>query len=149
MHAGDIDLLAATRSDVDRFAEALGDFECLVAPQWMSASKQYFARFLVEGAEVEVSTVESPDTGPSECTGAGPWERFDMTPLGDYIVPTVAMELRLVSELVRDRPDRIRPLIVFLRERGYDSDLLERSMEHRAVAEEIRRSVRAELALRG
>ena len=95
------------------------------------------------------STVESPDSGPSECTGAGPWEHFDLTPLGGYLVPTVAMELRLVSELVRNRSDRIDPLVVFLRDRGYDSGLLERSIEHRSVAEEIRANVLAELARRG
>ena len=49
-------------------------------------------------------------------------------------MPVVALELRLVSELVRDRADRYEPLIGHLARHGCDVDLVRRSMADREVA---------------
>jgi hypothetical protein len=132
--AGDIDVLVAQRADVDAFAAALTGFPCATPPTWLADARQYFARFDVGGAEVEVSTVEWPvETDTVECAGPGPWKHYVDVAVGEHLVPAVRLELRLVSELVRDRPDRIRPLISHLRQHGGDLDLVRRSMQDRGV----------------
>ncbi|MEV4060289.1 hypothetical protein [Nonomuraea dietziae] len=47
--AGDIDLLAARREDVDTVAAALSAFPCLYAASWLPETSQYFARYEVNG----------------------------------------------------------------------------------------------------
>jgi hypothetical protein len=132
--ARDVDILVTRRADVDRFAAALSRFTCLVAPVWLPASRQYFARFEVEGIEVEVTTVEQAvDTDTFECVGPGPWEHFVEVRFGRHVVPVIRLELRLVSELVRDRPDRYEPLIEHMRCHGSDFQLVQRAMKDRAV----------------
>jgi hypothetical protein len=44
--------------------------------------------------------------------------------VGEHVVPAVALELRLASELVRERSDRITPIVEHLRSRGADIELL-------------------------
>ena len=132
--ASDVDVLVAQRSDVDTFAAALAEFPCLTSPAWLAEDRQYFARFNLGGVDVEFSTVEWPvDTDTSECTGSGPWKHYVNIAIGPYLVPTVGLELRLVSELVRNRPDRYRPLIGHIRQRGGDLDLVHRSMQDLGV----------------
>jgi hypothetical protein len=105
--AGDVDILMAGRDDVDRFAATLSGFPCSDSPVWLSDARQYFARFQVDQTDVEISTVEWPaDTDTFECIGPGPWEHYVQVTLGTHVVPAVSLELRLVTELVRDRPDR-------------------------------------------
>jgi hypothetical protein len=43
-------------------------------------------------------------------------------------VPTANLELRLITEVWRDRPDRYTPLIAYLREHGCDLDLIRRGL---------------------
>lgn len=132
--ARDVDILVARRADVDRFAIALSRFTCLLAPAWLPDAHQYFARFEVEEIDVEVSTVERPvDTDTFECIGRGPWEHYVEVRFGAHLVPVVRLELRLVSELVRDRPDRYMPLIEHMRLHGADLHLLQNAMNDRAV----------------
>lgn len=132
--ARDVDILVARRVDVDEFAAALSRFTCLVAPVWLPDTQQYFARFEVEEIEVEVSTVErSVDTDTFECMGRGPWEHYVGISFGTHVVPVIGLELRLVSELVRDRPDRYAPLIEHMRLHGADLFLVQKAMSDRAV----------------
>lgn len=132
---GDIDLLVAERGAVDRFAAALADFPCLDPPAWLPAAQQYFTHFVVDGIKVGASTVEAPvATDTVECAGRGPWEHYVDVPIGRHVVPAVALELRLVSELVRGRPDRSEPLLAHLRAHGGDFDLVRRAMADRGVA---------------
>jgi hypothetical protein len=51
-----------------------------------------------------------------------------MLPCGPYQVPTVNLELRLITEVYRNRPDRIRPLTAHLRAHGNDLDLVRRGL---------------------
>ena len=147
--ASDVDILARQRSDVDRFAAALAEFPCLTRPVWLAEAQQYFARFDVNGADVEISTVEWPAaTDTIECAGSGPWRHFTRIAYGRHILAVVSLELRLVSELVRDRPDRYEPLIKHLRLHGADVELVLRSMRDRAVDPILQKHVSSQLQLR-
>ncbi|WP_326662616.1 hypothetical protein [Streptomyces sp. NBC_00385] len=131
---GDVDILVRRREDVDGFAAGLSGFPCLDAPAWLPDARQYFARFRVDGTEVEISTVEHPaDTDTFECAGSGPWTHWVHAGIGRHVVPVVGLELRLVSELVRNRPDRIGPLIAHMRVHGADLPLVRRAMSERKV----------------
>jgi hypothetical protein len=144
---GDIDILMGERRDVDRFAEALSPYPCLAPPGWIAVSSQYYTSFLLDGYEVGASTVEQPTPADTfECIGTGPWTHYVELPVGGHAVAVVRLELRLVTELVRGRPDRYEPLLSFLRSRSPDLALIERAMEDRDVAAHLRKHVAARLA---
>ncbi|MFI6736188.1 hypothetical protein ACIBI9_24970 [Nonomuraea sp. NPDC050451] len=144
---GDIDLLAARREDVDEFGAALAAFPCLHAVSWLPESSQYFARYEVHGVKVEMSTVErEADSDGMECVGRGPWQHYVWIACGSHQVPTVRLELRLATELVRDRADRYEPLLDHMSAHGCDFDLLHRAMRDQGVSAERRRLVRDRLA---
>jgi hypothetical protein len=143
---GDIDLLAARREDVDEFAAALAAFPCLYPASWLAECSQYFVRYEVHGAIVEMSTVErETDSDAMECVGRGPWQHFVWVECGPHRVPAVRLELRLASELVRDRADRYEPLLEHLRAQGCDLDLLDRAMTAQGLSVERRRLVQDRL----
>jgi len=128
--AGDVDILMARRGDVDRFAAALSGSPCLVPPAWLPDARQYFARFQVEQIVVEISTVERPG-GTETSEWIGPWRHYVQIKLDTHLVPAVCLELQLVTELVRDRPDRYTPLIEHMRQHSADLPLLLKAMrEH-------------------
>jgi hypothetical protein len=138
----DVDLLLASRHDLDRFAVALAGFRRRTSPTWIAESEQYFARFEVEGVDVELSTVERlVPTDTWECAGVGPWRHHVLVDIGQHVVPAVSLELRLVTELVRGREDRYEPLINYLHEHGADRSLVERSMRDRGVGAALRQHV--------
>lgn len=139
---GDIDLLAARREDVDVFGAALASFPCLHAVSWIPESSQYFARYEVHGVKVEVSTVERQvDSDGMECVGRGPWQHYVWIACGSHQVPAVRLELRLASELVRDRADRYEPLLDHMSAQGFDFDLLHRAMKAQKLSAERQRLV--------
>jgi hypothetical protein len=127
---GDLDITLKERSDVDAFGAALSCFDCLEPAAWLPEMRQYYANYLVNGVEVGLSTVEiETDSDTIETYGPGLWEQhYSLLPCGPYQVPTVDLELRLISELHRDRPDRYKPLIAYLREHGCDLDLVRRGL---------------------
>ena len=127
---GDLDLLFLDRAGVDAFAAALAPFDCLEKPAWLSKMRQYYANYSVNGVEVGLSTVEvETEADVVETFGPGPWEKhYSPLPCGPYLVPTVDLELRLITELYRDRPDRYTPLIAYLQEHGCDLDLVRRGL---------------------
>ncbi|MEU4782428.1 hypothetical protein [Micromonospora sp. NPDC023633] len=132
--AGDIDILVARRTDVDSIAAALSRFPCLHPPVWLPDARQYFAHHQVEQIDVGASTVERPaDTDALECTGTGPWQHYVQVQCGKYVVPAVRLELRLGSELYRDRPDRYMPLIDHMRVHGADLHLVRKVVAERGV----------------
>lgn len=143
---GDIDLLAARREDVDRFAAALAPFPCLHAASWLPESAQYFARYEVHGVKVEMSTVERQvDSDGMECVGRGPWRHYVWVACGPHRVPAVRLELRLATELARDRADRYEPLLDHMSVRGCDLALLHRAMRDHGLPAERRHLVRNRL----
>jgi hypothetical protein len=139
---GDVDILVKDRSTVDLFSRALSDFPAINAPVLLEEAKQYFANHNVEGVDVGFSTVEwETDSEALECIGSGPWEHFSLLPCGEHIVPTVALELRLVSDVTRNRPDRYRPIAEFLGAHSYDLDLVLRGFTARRIPPERQREV--------
>ncbi len=140
--AADIDILVRERADVDAFGAALAPFPCLFTPAWLPEARQYYANYDVQGVEVGISTVEvETEADTVETFGRGPWQHFDLLPVGPYSVPVVALELRLLTELFRDRPDRFTPIMGFLRERGADLKLIRRGLDRAGVPPERRDAV--------
>ena len=139
---GDIDILVARRSEVDRFAAALSGFRCPEPPAWLPDARQYFAHFQVNEIDVEASTVEVPtDTDTFEGIGRGPWQHYVDLDFGKHTVPAVVLELRLVSELVRNRPDRYMPLIEHMRSHSVDLQLTQRAMSDRGVDPKLQQCI--------
>lgn len=126
LSVSDIDLLAKNRTAVDDFATAMEGFPVLAAPRLLEECGQYFASFEVDGIHVEVSTVEFvSESDFKEVTGQGPWIHQFSLDLGEAAVPVVALELRLATELIRNRADRYLPLIQHFRQAGETSLLIE------------------------
>jgi hypothetical protein len=130
MPASDVDVLFRRRDAIDAWATALRDVaEEMELPIWLDGSRQYFARLAVDDVVVELSTVEiDADTDTGECVGSGPWLHFDRVPCGTHRVPNVALELRLVTEVARQRPDRWEPIVAYFRSHPCDVTLVERGL---------------------
>ncbi|MEU4233906.1 hypothetical protein AB0F17_57350 [Nonomuraea sp. NPDC026600] len=144
---GDVDVLVARREDVDTVAAALSSFPCLYAASWFPESSQYFARYEVNGVQLEISTVEhETDSDEMECIGRGPWQHYVLITCGSHRVPVVRLELRLATELLRDRSDRYEPLLDHMATQGFDADLLDRAMAARGLSVERQRLVHDRLA---
>lgn len=144
--AGDVDILVARRDAVHRFATALSGFPCRTSPVWLAHGRQYFAKYRVNQIDVEISTVEWPaDTEPLECVGPGPWEHYVQVTLGTHVVPAVNLELRLATELVRNRPDRYAPMIEHMWLRGADLQLLVKAMRAQELNPALRDRVLGQL----
>ncbi len=125
----DIDLLARTREDVDFVCDQFRENLEPGCPQFIQGSMQYYAAFTYQGEKLEVSTVEAESESDTlETYGSGPWRHYSMIRIGSVGIPVVALELRLVSEIIRRREDRIDILVNHLRENGFDRDLLERAL---------------------
>jgi hypothetical protein len=140
--ARDIDILVKERGDVVALGSVLTSFKCISAPSWLSEGRQYYANYEVNGVEVGISTVEvETDSDTNETLGRGPWEHFSLIPCGPYAVPTVSLELRLITELFRNRLDRSGPIIRYMRLNGCDIALVRRGMEAgrlpRALCEDV------------
>jgi hypothetical protein len=143
---GDIDLLLGRREDVDAFGAALSAFPCLYPAAWIPVSAQYFARYEVNGAELELSTIEQRADSDDIEVGSGPWRHYVLIACGSRQVPVVRLELRLVSELLRDRADRYDPLLDHLGTHGFDAGLLRRALDARRIPAHQRRLVHDRLA---
>ncbi|SEH35674.1 hypothetical protein [Magnetospirillum fulvum] len=143
---GDVDFLARTRADVDRFARALAAYRCLTPPTWMPCCVQYYAAFEVDGVQVDISTVESPSQSTFiEAFGSGPWTHFSEIAVGDTRVAVVAPELRLATELCRDRKDQAESIAAWMRDHGYDAPLLRNAMDARGIDAATQSSVMASI----
>jgi hypothetical protein len=143
---GDIDILVKERESVDVFNSALASFKCLFSPAWVPEARQYYAEYEVKGVGVGISTVEvETESDGLECVGRGPWEHYVLLSCGPYTIPAVALELRLVSELTRDRPDRYMPLIGHMQVNGCDIELVRRGMDARGISQAFQEKVLSQL----
>jgi hypothetical protein len=115
---------------------------------WLPSSRQYYGNYDVDGVEVGFSTVEiETEADTIETYGRGPWEHYSLVVCGPYQIPVVALELRLITELARRRPDRSGPLVEHMRMHGCDLPYLRRGFGGgRLPADTIQE---AEEALRG
>lgn len=146
MPAADVDILVRERASVDAFGSALSPFPGLFGPAWVPEARQYYANYDVSGVEVGISTVEvETDADTIETFGRGPWEHFTFLPCGQYSVPAVALELRLITELFRNRPDRYGPLIQHMRAKGCDIELIRRGMNTAGLPQALREDVLRQL----
>jgi len=68
-----------------------------------------------------------------------------MLPCRAHRVPVVALELRLVTELVRQRPDRYTPIIAALRARGCDLAFVRRALDVAGLSPDVRAEVLAQI----
>ncbi|RAI45313.1 hypothetical protein CH341_04795 [Rhodoplanes roseus] len=144
LEPGDVDLLVTERAHVDTFARALRSYRCLASPTWLQSAGQYYAAFDVDGVKVEASTVEWPsDSAFVEAIGSGPWEYFSDIAAGDRLVAVVAIELRLATELRRDRRDRVDAIVRWIRYHGCDLQLLTHAMGARGIDTGTQSSVMA------
>jgi hypothetical protein len=144
--AADVDILVRERDGVEAIGAALSPFKCLSAPGWLPGSAQYYANYDVHGVEVQISTVEiETEADIHETFGRGPWEHFTSIPCGPHTVPTVALELRLVTELSRQRPDRYQPIIRHIRAKGCDIALIHRGMGAAGLPQDVRENVLKQL----
>ncbi|WP_143659562.1 hypothetical protein [Streptomyces sp. MP131-18] len=140
---GDVDILVGRRQDVEAVAEALADVPCVTAPRWIEVSRQYFARYSLDGVHFEVSTVEVPcEEDGWEGQGPGPWRHYVPVDCGGHRIDCVSLELRLTTEFLRDRPDRYEPILAHLGTHGADLELLHRSMTVREVPEAFAHLIR-------
>jgi hypothetical protein len=145
--AADIDILVKERQAVHLFADALKPFQCTIPPTHLKEQRQYYAEFIIDGVEVGVSTVEvETQSDAIETYGSGPWLHFEYLPCGGYMIPTVRLELRLVTELGRGREDRYCPILEFLRCYGCDADLVCRAMEAWEMDDTLQRNVLTQLS---
>jgi hypothetical protein len=139
---GGVDILVKERQEVDAFSAALASFECLFPPRWLPEDRQYYVNYAVNGVEVGISTVEvTSDSDAIETFGRGPWVHFAPIPCGPYVVPAVALELRLATELHRGRPDRYEPIIQYLRAKGCDIHLVRRALDVGRLPQAARQNV--------
>ena len=150
--AGDVDILAKTRDVVDELARELDEADATrdAAPRWIHTpfGGQYIADARVGGVLVQISTVELSEPDPSylaECAGDAAWRHFDVVEVGGYTIPVVASELRLLSDVMRGRPERWRPVAASLARDGYDEALLDAVMSRLPPALEA--EVRAALGV--
>ncbi|MCM5554179.1 hypothetical protein [Pleomorphomonas sp. NRK KF1] len=144
IEAADVDFLVRTRAEIDIFARALAGFRCLTPPTWLECGGQYYAAYEVDGVEVDASTVETPtESAFIEARGDGPWTHFVEIDVGERSIKAVAPELRLATELVRDRQDRAETIARWLRDHGCDTALLNNALDAQDIGEDARAPVMA------
>lgn len=146
LYAGDVDFLMRERTHVDAFAKALSSFPALTPPTLLGGARQYYATYDVNGIRIEASTVEvTTDSAYIETIGDGPWKYQTLIVVGPYRVPTVALELRLATELLRNRPDRYEPMIAWMKQNGCDADLLGHAIDALRLSPEIQHRILAQV----
>ena len=127
----DIDILVKDRKAVDKFSANMCTYQINKNPYFINYNNggQYICEIGVNGVIVEMSTCEWET--PSEYVetyGVGPWKYFTKVNFDSYEIFGVKNELRLLTELARNRQDRIGPLVQFLINNGANFDLLKSGM---------------------
>ena len=141
LQTADVDILVREREAVDTIGASLSPFRCLEPPTLLH-NRQYYGNYDVGGVEVGISTMEiESEVDTIETFGRGPWEHFTPIPCGSHTVPTVSLELRLITELYRDRPDRYQPLIQYMQAKGCDIDFIHRGMGARGLSQGLLENV--------
>ena len=151
---GDIDVLAYRPEGVQRFAERMA---ACTPPRcehgtdhedWYSSQEHllsvgpddygfywHFGRWFIEGVKVEIAHLTPPEGFPLSESGAGIWEggaeiwpHVREVDFAGYRVPVVPLEIQLETSLGRGLEARVAEIVRVLRARGYDRDLIERSL---------------------
>ena len=141
-----VDFLMRDRDGVDDLHLALSTFRIDTPPTYLADDEQYWASYFVDGVHVGVTTTEwKPEGSVIEASGEGPWQHFSIIPHGQHQVPTVKLELRLVTEIFRNRADRIEPLMAFMRQQGCDLNLVKQGLTERGIPAQHQTKVMAQL----
>ena len=99
-----INFLMRDREGVDALHLALSEYHVDVPPTHLPESSQYWASYFIDGVHVDASTVEvESDSDTVETFGRGPWHHFTPVACGTHSVPAVALELRVHTDLHRER----------------------------------------------
>jgi hypothetical protein len=150
LRAGDVDILLRERAGVEAIGATLSAFRSLSPPSLLPGGKQYFASYDLDGVKVELSTVEAETEADTfEVIGDGPWKHFTLIPCGSHEVPTVSLELRLITELARQRPDRYEPIIRHMQAKGCDVAFVSRGMISAGLPQEVRENTLKQLEGKG
>jgi hypothetical protein len=136
--AADVDILVRDRQSVDAFNSEFSTNQLLEPPTWLEWTHQYYANYNVNGIEVGISTVEIDcDVDTIETFGCGPWVHYTLLTCDRYLIPTVSIELRLITEVYRNRPDRYLPIIQFMQTHGCDCEFICRGMKAASVPQAL------------
>ena len=127
---GDIDILVRRRKTVDHISKSLKEYELIIPPTELHDMNQYYTEYSIDEIEVGISTVEiDTENDWIETYGPGPWTHYTLQPCGHYIVPTIKLEIRLLTELLRNRPERYNPIIKYLEKHEIDRELVKRGIK--------------------
>ena len=66
-----------------------------------------------------------------EKSGHGPWEHYRLIASGKYGIPVVDLELRLMTEVLRDRKDRINSILKYLKKNGFNKEVMKRILSEK------------------
>lgn len=145
-----VDILMRSRENVDAFHLAMSQFKVDLPPTFDPEDTIYWASYFVDGVHVATCVNEYPaESDAIESAGVGAWMHFTQIPWGHHSVPTVKLELRLITELFRNRPDRYEPLIEYMRIQKVDIDLLRRGMNERQIPQERQEEIIVQLRQNG
>ncbi|WP_062106238.1 nucleotidyltransferase family protein [Bacillus niameyensis] len=149
MEPGDIDIYVKHKEGVSQFAELLNQFSLSTkctnrnSNDWLSSIEepvfeQIFpsgfswtkARWEINSCNVEVVHISNSAGIPDSLTGDGIWEGgkyiWNLSKnvrIGEYLIPTVPLEIQLESNIRRKRQDRIASILQAMGNYGYDMDL--------------------------
>ena len=138
----DINLLAKTRTQVDDFSHALRIYPQVEKPIYTESEKLYRATHLIRGVEVSMTALDtSQEDSENMVTSLSPWDYYTEVKIDSHTIRTEALELRLASEIARERPRHYLPLIKHLQKHGADVDLAQRAMAAKAIANDTMRKV--------
>jgi hypothetical protein len=150
----DIDILAVEAEVVYHFAELMSAHapeECEHPPgheRWLSSEAipvsvgpddygfvWHFGRWEVDGVKVEIAHIVAPEGYPTSDDGAGIWEAgpeiwssIRTVMYAGHPLPVVPLEIQLETNLNRGLEERSVEIVAVLRQRGYDSRLLQRAL---------------------
>ncbi len=137
-----IDILVRKRESVEDFHLAMAPFKLDLPPTYDPEERIYWASYFVDGIHVDAACNEYQwESDAVESGGAGPWTHFTSLSWQQRSVPTVNLELRLITEIVRNRPDRYEPLINHMRGKKVDKELIRRGMENRNIPDFTQKTV--------
>lgn len=160
MEPGDLDIYVKHQEGVLQFAELLHEFSLpnrcgnQHANDWLSTKEepvfhQTFSsgfswskgKWKIDGFMVEVVHIANSAGIPDSVTGDGIWEggkyiwsHFKNIKFGEYIIPTVPLEIQLESNLRRKRQDRITSIFEAMMENGYDEKLLKKALSSKNLS---------------
>ncbi len=159
----DIDILFAEPEGVHQFAQFMSVFAVPRRPRegelWLSSREQpvafeppdpqkevwNFGRWMIADCKIEAAHIARPAGDPSMAQDwicePGPriWPHIRHVPFGRYQVPVVPLEIRLGTELLRERKERVDEIVAVLQGQGHDRELLRQALsrQHLAVAERL------------